>query len=206
MHDATARTRLVASGAFGLAVGAAATAVASWRFGLLTGWMAAGLLFVAWMWATMWPMSAGQTRRHAGRQDPGMAASDLVVLGAAVASLGAVVLLLSGPASKDLAATLSVASVALAWAAVHTVFTARYARLYYREPVGGVDFHLEDGEARYRDFAYLAFTVGMTFQVSDTELGRQAFRDLVLKHMLLSYLLGAVVIATTINLVAGLAK
>lgn len=97
------------------------------------------------------------------------------------------------------------ASVALAWASVHTVFTARYARLYYVDSRGGIDFH-QDAGARYRDFAYLAFTVGMTFQVSDTELTRQDFRDLVLKHMLLSYLLGAIVIATTINLVAGLAR
>ena len=170
--------------------------------------MLAAAVFVAWMWTTIWPMSAADTRRHACREDAGQATSDAVVLVAAVASLGAVALLLSGSqasGSKDVVAALGVSSVALAWATAHTVFTARYARLYYVNSFGGVDFN-EDSDPRYRDFAYLAFTVGMTFQVSDTDITRQRFRDTVLRHMLLSYLLGAVVIATTINLIAGLAK
>src|SRR5207302_1118289 len=63
----------------------------------------------------------------------------------------------------------SVASVVVAWAVVHTVFALRYGDLYYRIPVGGLDFH-DEREPTYRDFAYVAFTVGMTYQVSDTEV------------------------------------
>ena len=59
-------------------------------------------------------------------------------------------------------------------------------------------------EPRFRDFAYLAYTVGMTYQVSDTEIGQTSIRATVLRHALLSYLLGAVVLAVTINLIAGL--
>jgi uncharacterized membrane protein len=66
-----------------------------------------------------------------------------------------------------------------------------------------VDFG-ETAQPRYTDFAYLAFTVGMTFQVSDTQLRSGRMRAVVLTHALLSYLLGVVVIAATINLVAGL--
>jgi uncharacterized membrane protein len=55
-----------------------------------------------------------------------------------------------------------------------------------------------------RTFAYLAYTVGMTYQVSDTEIGLTSIRATVLRHALLSYLLGAVVLAVTINLIAGL--
>lgn len=57
---------------------------------------------------------------------------------------------------------------------------------------------------RFLDFAYLSFTVGMTFQVSDTDLKTDAIRTTVLRQALLSYLLGAIVLATTINLVSGL--
>ena len=96
-------------------------------------------------------------------------------------------------------AALSVASVALAWATVHTLFTTRYARLYYTGPDGGIDFNEAD-PPRYADFA---FTIGMTFQVSDTDLGTNEVRRTALRHALLSYVFGAVVIATTINLVAG---
>ena len=132
-----------------------------------------------------------------------------MVLGAAIASLAATGLFLSGGSSggsgKDVVAALSVSSVALAWATVHTVFAARYARLYYVDSRKGIDFN-HHADPRYRDFAYLAFTVGMTFQVSDTNITRQELRDVILRHMLLSYLLGAIVVATTINLVAGLAS
>ena len=59
---------------------------------------------------------------------------------------------------------------------------------------------------QYSDFAYLAFTVGMTFQVSDTEVNATVMRATVLRQALLSYLFGVVIIAIMINLVAGLAK
>ena len=70
---------------------------------------------------------------------------------------------------------------------------------------GGISFN-EDARPSYSDFAYLAFTIGMTFQVSDTDLQNNDIRRLALRHMLLSYLMGAVIVAVTINLVAGMTK
>jgi uncharacterized membrane protein len=102
-------------------------------------------------------------------------------------------------------AAVSVAGVAAAWATVHTLFTTRYARLFYQWPIGGVDFN-EDDAPQYSDFAYLSFTIGMTFQVSDTDLTTKVIRATALRHALLSYVLGVVIIAATINLVAGLGK
>ena len=52
----------------------------------------------------------------------------------------------------------------------------------------------------------MAFTIGMTYQVSDTELNSRAIRSTALRQALLSYLFGAVIIAMTINVVAGLLK
>jgi uncharacterized membrane protein len=204
----SARGRLFASLAIGAAVGVASGVLGSWQVGLLIGWMAAAAVFVTWMWSTMWPMDAEETARHAVREDAGRTATDAAVVAAAVASLGAVGLLLlgdssAGSATKDVHAALSVGSVGLAWGTVHTLFTARYARLYYGPAPGGVNFH-QESSPRYSDFAYLAFTVGMTFQVSDTELTSGAVRANALRHALLSYLFGAVIIATMINLVAGL--
>jgi uncharacterized membrane protein len=88
---------------------------------------------------------------------------------------------------------------------VHSLFTLEYARLYYEEPVGGVDFNQQE-RPTYRDFAYLAFTLGMTYQVSDTSIGSSAVRAVALRHALLSSVFGAVIIAATINLVVGLAN
>ena len=81
----------------------------------------------------------------------------------------------------------------LSWAAVHTVFTLRYAQLFYRGGGNGsgIDFN-EDDPPDYRDFAYLALTIGMTFQVSDTDLGSKAIRRTALRHALISWIFGAV--------------
>jgi uncharacterized membrane protein len=83
------------------------------------------------------------------------------------------------------------------------VFTLRYARTYYSEPTGGIDFNEEDPPT-YLDFAYLALTIGMTFQVSDTNLTSKPIRRTALGHAMLSYLFGAVIVALVINVVASL--
>ena len=77
-------------------------------------------------------------------------------------------------------------------------------RLYYTEPVGGIELQAGAPIPTYRDFAYVGFTVGMTFQVSDTDIGKGAIRTAVLRHALLSFIFGAVILAVTINLLAGL--
>ena len=85
---------------------------------------------------------------------------------------------------------------------MHTVFILRYARLYYSPPKGGVDFH--DEEPDYRDFAYLGLTIGMTFQVSDTDLVGKRIRRVALHHALLSYVFGTGIVAVTVSSVAAL--
>ncbi len=96
-------------------------------------------------------------------------------------------------------------SVVLAWAVVHTVYSLRYARLYYRGRAGGVDFNEREAPC-YTDFAYLALTIGMTFQVSDTDITSRAIRRTALRHAMLSYTFGALFIAITVNLIAGMSK
>jgi uncharacterized membrane protein len=142
------------------------------------------------------------------RVDPTRPVADVLVQVAAVASLVAVGVVLGQAASRHgaeqvLLAALGVVSVALSWVVVHTVYTLRYARLYYTPPVGGVEFNGPE-EPRFSDFAYLAFTLGMTFQVSDTNLQTNRFRKLALGQSLLSYLFGTVIVAATVNLIVSL--
>jgi uncharacterized membrane protein len=179
-------------------------------FAPVAGWAAAAAVFDLWVWLSVAHMNATQTATHATREDPSRAATDALVLWATVISLAAVALLLGEASSaKGAAAALlaggAIVSVALSWLLVHTLFTLRYALLFYDGPDGGIDFNQED-PPRYTDFAYLAFTIGMTFQVSDTDLKTHRIRASALRHMLLSYLFGAVILATTINLVAGLSS
>ena len=86
---------------------------------------------------------------------------------------------------------------------LHLTYAARYAYLYYGDPVGGIDFNSSDPPA-YRDFCYFSYNLGMTYQVSDTGVSSTAIRSVVLRHCLISYVFGTVILAATINLVAGL--
>jgi uncharacterized membrane protein len=98
-----------------------------------------------------------------------------------------------------------VITIFCSWALVHTVFALRYAHIWYTDPHGGIDFKAKGVEAPdYVDFAYTAFTVGMTYQVSDTDITQRVMRREVLKHALLSFVFGAVILATTVNVIAGL--
>ena len=97
---------------------------------------------------------------------------------------------------------LALLSVSLSWIVVHTVYALRYAHLFYTGD-GGIDFPGTKAPG-YGDFAYLSLTIGMTFQVSDTDVSSHDVRMTVLRHALLSYLFGFAVIALTINVVAGL--
>jgi uncharacterized membrane protein len=209
-RGASARMSLSLAAAAGVVVGAATAVPVGAGFGAMLGWDAASAVYVSLVWASVWRMDAERTARTAVREDPARATTDAVVLTAAVASLAAVGLVLVSAAhvagsARDLRVTLGLVSVALAWGVVHTVFALRYAALYYGGPVGGIDFH--GGRApNYADFAYLAFTIGMTFQVSDTDIGSAPIRRTALRHALLSYLFGTGVLATTVNLVASLSS
>jgi uncharacterized membrane protein len=203
-----AGARVAATVPIGAALGIVAMFFVPWQAAVLIGWSAAALAYVFGVWVRLGRFDAPTTRQHAVREDPSAASSDLMVVSAGVASLAAVGLALvkAGNAHGGTKAYLIVVgllSVALAWSAVHTVFTLRYARLYYSPPIGGIDFNEED-DPTYLDFAYLALTIGMTFQVSDTNLTSKPVRRSALQHALLSYLFGAIIVALVINVVSSL--
>jgi uncharacterized membrane protein len=206
----SARTKLLVCTAAGAVAGAVAGVLGTGRAAPLIGWDVLALLFSAWDWAAIWPMDADATASHALREDPRRELADLVLLGAALASILAVGAVLFGAShlegpARYLEAGLALISVSVSWIVIHTVFTLRYARLYYSGRVGGIDFNEAD-PPQYSDFAYIAFTIGMTFQVSDTDIQAKAIRRAALRHALLSFPMGVVIISTSINLVSGLAK
>ena len=195
-----------------LIVGAITAAVvvgagATWFVAALGAEDAGAAVFVIWVWASIAGADAAATARIARAEDASRAAAEAVLLGAGVASLLAVVFTLAragnaGAPQRGLLTALAIASVALAWLSVHTVFLLRYARVYFTPPDGGIDFGAEPPD--YRDFAYLALTIGMTFQVSDTDLTAKRVRRVALHHALLSYLFGTVIVAITVSSIAGL--
>ena len=193
--------------AAGVVVGLAVGLADAWHYAAIAGWAAACIVYILWVWVKVWGLDADATRSHATLEDPGRRIADFVLLLAALAGVLAVVYnlvdarQLKGGAQLGVA-LLGIVSVALSWLLVHTLYMLRYARMYYRSD-GGVDFN-QDEPPQYSDFAYLAFTLGMTFQVSDTNITSSYIRRAILRHTLLSYLFGTVIIAATVNLVAGL--
>jgi uncharacterized membrane protein len=207
-HSGLAARRVVVGALGGIAAAAIAVATgASWSVAVLYASDVAALVFIVWVWGTVARADATATARIARAEDASRVAAEAVLVAAGAASLIAVLFTLAQagraqPPGRDLLTALAIVSVALAWTSIHTVYVLRYARLYYTPPEGGIDFSGERPD--YIDFAYLALTIGMTFQVSDTDVTRKRVRRTALHHALLSYVFGAVIVAITVSSVAAL--
>jgi uncharacterized membrane protein len=207
-RNTPAGVRIVVTASIGACAGIVASVFTIWEAAILIGWDVTVVGLLTWIWFALWRLNAEATKSHASREDPSIRLSEAIVLSSGTALLAAVglVLIRAGNAvggSKAYLISLGVLSVALSWLLIHTVFTLRYARTYYLSPTGGIDFNEEDPPT-YLDFAYLALTIGMTFQVSDTNLTSKSIRRIALGHALLSYLFGAVIVGLVINVVASL--
>jgi uncharacterized membrane protein len=195
-----------------LIVGVIATLITGlfgeWAFAPTVGWCFSAAVYSSWVWIVIRSMDAAKTEEIASAEEPSRSIADLLVVILSLASLFSVAFVLVEASSshgsmKVLLAVLALVSVALSWILLHTLFTLRYAVLYYNGSPGGIDFNQKEGP-QYTDFAYLAFVLGMTYQVSDTNLTNHRMRTEVLKHSLLSFVFGSVILASTINLIAGL--
>lgn len=206
----SARTRVTISVLMGVCVAAIAGFFGYWNLTPLIAWDVAAMVYVVWIGKTVLVMDEQETDEFATWEDPGRGMADILLLGASASSLLAVAFVLVQASKaegvyKDVLVGLAVLSIVISWVTVHTLFTLRYARIYHTEPRGGVDFN-EEGDPNYMDFAYLAFTIGMTYQVSDTSLTTKELRAAALQHALWSYVFGTAIVATTVNLLAGLNK
>lgn len=205
--DVTPATRLAVSLVVGVVAAAFlwevpdATAVSA----ALGGWSVAALVHAVWSWSFLWPLDAAQTRGHATREEPTRVVAHAIVLVACLVSLVGVVVVLTGTQGpgRALGIVASLTAVVSSWIAVHTLYTVRYALLWYSEPVGGIDFN-QHAPPSYSDFGYLALTVAMSFATSDPNITDSVMRRLVLVHALLSYLFGTFLVAVLINVLAGI--
>ena len=208
LEEVPASTRVALAAVPGVVVGIVAAFFTVAQAAALIGWDVAAATFLVGVWLAIGYLEPEATHRRAIRLDPSRGLADVLVITAGVAILTAVALALvrAGGAhggTKAYLLAVGLVSVVFSWLSVHTIFTLKYARLYYGDEVGGIDFNEQD-RPDYVDFAYLAFTIGMTFQVSDTNLTTKPIRRTALRHALISYLFGAVIIAIVINIVASL--
>lgn len=207
---AHAHGRLLTAGAFGVATAFLIPARLGLAFRLLAAWDVAALVMTSFAWMIFLYAGPHETRQHAGTEDPGRRAVNiLVILTSSVSLLATAVILRQArahpPDIRDLFVVLCILAVASAWVLTHSAYALRYAHLYYRDDddgVGGLTFP-GDAAPCYLDFAYFAFTIGMCFQVSDVSVPSRQIRRAVLGHSVLSFLYNTAILATAINLAVG---
>lgn len=179
---------------------------------LMSGWIIFCIIQIATSWWIFNHTTPKQTKLHANIEDGGRAAIFMVVLLATFAGLLAVFILIAKAKVNEshawLYLVLGMLGMFLSWFLVHTIYTVRYAHLYYEmhgnKIHGGLKFPHDD-EPDFIDFAYHSLVIGMTFQVSDIDVTTRKMRRLTLWHSVISFVFNTCIIALTINAAAGIA-
>jgi len=186
---------------------------APWELAVILGWDVGAALFLASTGHMIIRADAADTETLASEEDATRTAGAFVLVSVCTVSLLGVgfAIRLAGDSSGGLRVALiavAVLTVLVSWLTLNFIFVLKYAHLCYGPAKGGIDFGDADTRARptYRDLAYVAFTIGMTYQVSDTVLRDPRTRRTVLSHGALAYVFGVVIIAGAINLIAGLMR
>jgi uncharacterized membrane protein len=183
---------------------------------LVLTWEAFALTSLLMAWFIISTKDPYEARRNARLQDASATFLFVLVICAATASLLAVGLVLHD--IKSLGSSLivvhviaSAGAILISWTFVHTIFTLRYAHLYFtnaheaerHKTARGLEFP-GDEIPGYPDFAYFSFVIGMTCQVSDVQISSCEMRRLALVHGLISFLFNTAILAMFVNIVAGL--
>ncbi|MCX6219351.1 DUF1345 domain-containing protein [Spirosoma sp.] len=171
-------------------------------------WITFAITILALMWTSIGIAHPRDLPKLTSLEDSSRTLILLFVVVAAVASLFAVIELIDSTDKHSPEWTrnrlLAISAIASAWTLVHTVFTLRYAHMYYgndknqKTHPGGVDFPNDD-EPDYLDFAYFSFVIGMTSQVSDVAISSKPIRRTALVHGVLSFGFNAIIIALTVG-------
>ncbi len=210
---APALRRTIIVAIIGLIVAVVLLPFVTWGMAVVVGWDAAALAFLVTIWPIIVRADSSHARQLAIREDETRGSARVLLLGASVASLVGVGFALSvagreSGSPRVILIGAAVLTVVLSWTLVNTVYTLRYADLHFGSTAAGIAFGDSAGSERptYRDFAYVAFTIGMTYQVSDTTVRDPRIRRTVLSHALLSYVFGVVIVGGAVNLIAGLLR
>ncbi|MFI7658646.1 DUF1345 domain-containing protein [Micromonospora parva] len=174
----------------------------------LVMWTIAAGTILVWVWRACWSASPRRTEQLAEAEQQSRSTDAAILIASAISLAAVAEALIRASDQQDVVAVtlviLSVIAVVLAWALVNTVFALKYARLYYRHD-GGIDFKQGDPPA-YADFAYVAFTVGMSYAPGENEPTSNRVRRIALGHALLSYTFGTGILAVAVNLVTNLGQ
>jgi len=214
-----ARPRLTAAFAVGFAVWLACVfggAGLRWSTCAVLGWDATCLTFIGLGLSMMPGRSPDDIRKVAATQDEGQHMILGLVSIAAAASLLAVAAELSlakhaHGVEKPLRVALAFGTVAASWFMVQLIFALHYAHEFYARAggsakavdAGGLGFP-GDAPPDYWDFLHFSVVIGAASQTADITFTSKQIRRVGTAHTLLTFTFNTIIVALTINLVAGL--
>lgn len=179
----------------------------------LAGWCMAVVVYQVLSWWLADTFDAKRTRERAQSLDqPNVVilVSMLVVVGASVVAIAMLLQQVKALSGWERAAHVALGLVALAgsWLMMHTIYAFHYAHRYYIDqksgtPDGGLDFPGKDDAPDYFDFLYYSYVIGMTSQVSDVQATSKEMRRITLLHSVLAFAFNMLVLALSVNVVAG---
>jgi uncharacterized membrane protein len=185
----------------------------SWHTRLIASWDLGMLVYLGLAWWLIARTDGRTTREHALGQDQSNYVIFLFVIVASCASVVAIGFVVS--TIRELAfwsrawhLALTIDALVSSWLLIQTVFAFHYARRYYgvldRKRNGSPELLFPGNqEPAYLDFAYFAFVVGMTSQVSDVAVTSRQMRQLTLVHGVLAFVFNIAVLALSINIIAS---
>ncbi|MBS1730408.1 MAG: DUF1345 domain-containing protein [Bacteroidetes bacterium] len=189
----------------------------NWVTQFLISWDVFSFLLLAFYWLSFFTTSVSDIQKYASIEDASRMVIFTIILFTVLASLVSVVLLITTKTDhlteKKWDIPVAFLGMVLSWFLLHTIFTVRYAHIFYGNQYarkdhayGGIDFpkNADNFKPDFLDFAYFSFVLGMTFQVSDVQITSPRIRRLALIHGLLSFGYNMVVVALTINVIANL--
>jgi len=173
---------------------------------LLVSWDIFVTFYLVLAYIMMFRCGIAHIRRRAVLQDDGRFLILLVTALGAFASIAAIVFELGASHRGVPELTLATVTIALSWAAVHTIFALHYAHDYYRgAKPGGLQFPSGDehDHADYWDFVYFSFVIGMTAQVSDVGITDKTIRRTATAHGIISFVFNTALVALMVNIAAS---
>jgi uncharacterized membrane protein len=181
----------------------------------VTAYDVAAIVLLAYDWTVGLRNNSAHTIRRAALADPGRNLLAGIVILSVIAGLASAISILGrGPnvpaPEHSIGLAVGIAAVALGWFLIHTMYTFRYAHLYYYDSdqdgsaQRGLTFPGGTTDPDDYDFAYFSFVIGMTFQVSDVQITDPGVRSVVLLHAILSFAYNTTILALVVNLASNL--
>jgi uncharacterized membrane protein len=196
------RPRLVGACAVALLVFVALLLTQHWTHAMLMAFNAGAALYLGLMGHVMLKATPSSMRHRALRQDEGKWAVLGLALCVAGTVLGALAFELHAAKNKSLwDIALASSSILLSWLFVALMFSQQYAHSFYLQP-GQLVFPGTE-QPDYLDFMYFAIVLSMCCQTSDVAITASPMRRLVMLHSVLSFFFNVIIIAITVNVVAG---